>query len=193
VGRLIAGSIVVALVSWIWSVLFYVVSPIPYYTVSQTRGDRAAGQALLEHFPVSGTYILPDRKTDRDTRLDMRNHGPVATVYIKREGAPFSSPWKVIVGTLQGVGIGFLLGLAMRWLARIEPDFNTRVGIAAIFGLSYTIYPRVADIIWSDFPQGYQWMMIFSDGVSWLLMAAVMAWFTRPAASVLATPNQNRS
>jgi hypothetical protein len=182
------GSLVVALVSWIWSVLFYVVSPVPYYTVSQTGNDRAAGQALLEHFPVSGTYILPDRKTDRETRLEMRSHGPVATIYLKREGAPFSSPWKVIVGTLQGLAIGFLLGLGLRWLARIEPDVRSRIGIAAIFGLSYTIYPRVADIIWSDFPPGYQWMMIFSDGVSWLLMATVMAWFTRPLART--APNQ---
>ncbi|MCK6371267.1 MAG: hypothetical protein L6Q83_08080 [Gammaproteobacteria bacterium] len=33
-------------------------------------------------------------------------------------------------------------------------------------------------IVWSDFPQGYQWMMIFSDGASWILMAGVMAWCT---------------
>jgi hypothetical protein len=110
----------------------------------------------------------------------MRTEGPVATVYIKREGAPMSSPGKVIVGTLHGVVIGFLIGLAMRWLTRRGWNWLDKTAIAAIFGTAYTAYPRVADMIWSDFPQGYQWMMVFSDGVSWILMAAVMAWFTGP-------------
>lgn len=179
--RLLAGALVVAFVSWAWSVLFYVLSPIPYYTVSATRDDLAAGAALLEHFPESGTYILPGRTSTPDVRASMRRQGPVATVYIKREGAPMASPVKVILGTLQGVGIGLLLGLAMLPLARAGIGYGGRLGIATLFGLSYTIYPRVADILWSDFPPGYQWMMIFSDGASWLLMAAVMAWFTRPA------------
>lgn len=177
--RLIAGSCVVAVVSWVWSVLFYVVSPLPYYTVSSTPDDLAAGAALLEHFPASGSYILPGRTSSKEVRAGMRANGPVATVYIKREGAPLSSPGKIIVGTLHGVIIGLLIGLGMRWLTRKGWSFTDKLAIAAIFGTSYTAYPRVADIIWSDFPQGYQWMMIFSDGVSWILMAAVMAWFTQ--------------
>lgn len=178
--RLFAGSVVVALVSWVWSVLFYVVSPVPYYTVSATRDDVAAGAALLEHFPESGTYILPGRTSSAEVRAAMRENGPVATVYIKREGAPMASPAKIIVGTLHGVVIGLLIGLGMRWLTRRGWNFTDKLAIAAIFGTAYTTYPRVADIIWSDFPQGYQWMMIASDGLSWILMAAVMAWFTQP-------------
>jgi hypothetical protein len=110
----------------------------------------------------------------------MRTAGPVATVYIDRDGAPMASPGKIIAGTLHGVVIGLLIGLGMRWLTRRGWNFTDKLAVAAIFGTSYTAYPRVADIIWSDFPQGYQWMMIFSDGVSWILMAAVMAWFTGP-------------
>lgn len=177
-GRLLAGSFVVAIVSWVWSVAFYVLSPIPYYTVSSTRDDIAAGAALLEHFPETGTYILPGRRSSPEVRATMRANGPVATVYIDRDGAPMSSPGKIAIGTLHGVVIGFLMGLGMRWLTRRGWSFVDKLGVAAIFGTSYTAYPRVADIIWSDFPQGYQWMMIFSDGVSWILMAAVMAWFT---------------
>jgi len=59
--RLFVGAFAVAVVLWAWSTLFYVVSPIPYYTMSQTNDDIAAGEALLEHFPETGTYILPGR------------------------------------------------------------------------------------------------------------------------------------
>lgn len=178
--RLTVGSCVVALVSWVWSVLFYVISPVPYYTVSATGDDIAAGAALLEHFPESGTYIIPGPSSPDDVRAAMRGNGPVATVYIKREGAPAASPAKIAVGTLHGVVIGMLIGLGMRWLGRRGWGFTDKLALAAIFGTAYTAYPRVADIIWSDFPQGYQWMMIVSDGLSWILMAAVMAWFTEP-------------
>ena len=181
--QVLLGAVAVTLVSWIWSFLFYVVSPVPYYTVSATRDDLAAGAALLEHFPASGTYILPGRRSSPEVRATMRERGPVATVYIKREGAPMASPAKVALGTLQGLVIGALLALAMGRLARLGCGRGQMIGVATLFGLSYTAYPRIADILWSDFPQGYQWMMIFSDGASWLLMAAVVAWLTRPAPS----------
>ena len=84
--RLIAGSVCVALVLWGWSTVFYVISPIPYMTVSQTADDVAAGKALLEHFPETGTYILPGRYSDDATRKQMRKDGPVATVYFTRVG-----------------------------------------------------------------------------------------------------------
>lgn len=187
-GRLLAGALVVTLVSWIWSVLFYVVSPIPYYTLTPTADDIAAGRALLEHFPESGSYILPGRDSSREVRTMMRNEGPVATIYIDRDGAPMSSPRKIVVGTLHGIVVGLLLGLGMRELSRRGWSFGAKLKVATFFGLSYTAYPRVADIIWSDFPQGYQWMMIVSDGLSWLLMAAVMAWFTQPRGGARAVP-----
>ena len=95
----------------------------------------------------------------------IRADGPVATVYIKRDGAPMNSPAKITLGTLHGVVIGLLMGPGMRWLTRRGRNVTDKLALAAIFGTWYTAYPRVAHIIWSDF-QGYQWMMILSDGVS---------------------------
>ncbi len=117
-GRLLAGAVVVALVSWVWSGLFYVVSPVPYWTISSPNDDIAAGAALLEHFPETGSYILPGRDSGKEIRSRMRAEGPVATVYIDRDGSAASSPRKIILGTIHGVVIGFLIGLGMRWLTR---------------------------------------------------------------------------
>ena len=52
--------------------------------------------------------------------------------------------------------------------------------VALVLWVWSTAYPRFADIIWSDFAYGYQLMMLFSDGFSWILAVMVMAWFTRP-------------
>ncbi|MBL8201468.1 MAG: hypothetical protein JNK40_10885 [Chromatiales bacterium] len=179
--RLFLGALAVTAVSWIWSVGFYVLSPIPYWTMSKTLDDRAAGAALLDHFPESGTYILPGRDSGRDVRHEMRANGPVATVYLSREGRPASSPLKTALGTIQGLVIGLTLGVAMLLLNRYTTKYWNHVAICTTVGLAYSAYPRIADIVFSDFPPGYQWMMIFSDFVSFTLMIMVMARFTRPS------------
>ena len=167
--RLCLGALAVTVVSWIWSVGFYVLSPIPYWTVSQTLDDRAAGAALLEHFPASGTYILPGRDSGRSVRSEMRANGPVATVYLVRDGRPQSSPLKTALGTLQGIVIGLTLGVAMLMLNRYTTKYWNHVAICTTIALAYSAYPRIADIVFSDF-------------VSFTLMIMVMAWFTRPVA-----------
>lgn len=178
--RLLLGALAVTVTSWIWSVGFYVLSPVPYWTVSQTLDDRAAGAALLQHFPTTGTYILPGRDSGKEVRSELRANGPVATVYIDRDGAPQSSPLKIILGIVQGFVIGLTLGVAMLMLNRYTTKYWNHVAICTTVGLAYSAYPRVADIVFSDFPPGYQWMMIFSDFLSFVLMIIVMAWFTRP-------------
>lgn len=178
--RLFLGSVCVAVVLWAWSTLFYVISPIPYYTMSATTDDLAAGEALLEHFPVTGTYILPGRYNSAEVRSQMRNNGPVATIYIQRDGSPEASLTKVLMGTFNSIVIGLLIGVAMLLLNRHTTRYRDHVVIGSAFGIAYTAYPRFADIIWSDFPPGYQLMMIFSDGFSWILAVMVMAWFVVP-------------
>ncbi|MEC9376032.1 MAG: hypothetical protein VYA80_06635 [Pseudomonadota bacterium] len=178
--RLFLGSLLVALVLWSWSTFFYVLSPIPYYTMSETSDDIEAGKALLEHFPETGTYIIPGRYSSDELRKEMRTDGPVATVYITREGSPDASAKKIIIGTFNSICIGFLIGISMLLLNRHTTDYWSHVSIGSMFGIAYTAYPRFADIIWSDFPYGYQLMMIFSDGFSWILAVMVMAYFTRP-------------
>lgn len=179
--RLMLGALVVTVVSWIWSVGFYVLSPVPYWTMSETADDRAAGASLLEHFPENGTYILPGRNSSPEIRKELRANGPVATVYIDRDGAPQSSPLKIGLGILQSLIIGVTLGVAMLMLNRYTIKYWNHVAVCSTVGLAYSAYPRVADIVFSDFPPGYQWMMIGSDFLSFTLMIMVMAWFTRPA------------
>ena len=101
--RLFLGSLVVALVLWVWSTVFYVISPIPYYTMSETVDDIAAGEALKKHFPETGTYILPGRYAGDDVRKQMRRDGPVATVYIARDGSPEASVVQILIGDTNAV------------------------------------------------------------------------------------------
>ncbi|MBM4195664.1 MAG: hypothetical protein FJ197_01015 [Gammaproteobacteria bacterium] len=178
--RFAIGLLAVTLTSWIWSVLFYVVSPLPYYAVQQPEDPVAAARSLREYFPESGTYILPGRSATREEGQLLRREGPVAHVFLEANGPPLSQGVKNLLGTLQGLAIGAWLGIAMLLLNRYTTKYWAHVAIVGSVAMAYTVYPRVADIVFSDYPPGYTLMMIFSDGVSFILMAMVMAYFTRP-------------
>ncbi|MDP2325486.1 MAG: hypothetical protein Q8N51_15865, partial [Gammaproteobacteria bacterium] len=85
---------------------------------------------------------------------------------------------------IQGLVIGLTPGVAMLILNRYTTRYWNQVAICSTVGLTCSAYPRVADIVFSDFPPGIQWMVIFSDFVSFVLMIMVMAWFTRPRSAV---------
>jgi hypothetical protein len=180
--RFLLGLLAVMLTSWIWSVLFYVVSPIPYYTVQQPEDPVAAARSLREYFPESGTYILPGRSATTEERDLLRREGPVAHVFLEADGPPLPQGLKNLLGTVQGLAIGLWLGMAMLLLNRYTTKYWNHVAIVSSVAVAYTVYPRIADIIFSDYPPGYTLMMVFSDGVSFILMVMVMAWFTRPVA-----------
>ncbi len=180
--RFVLGLLAVMVTSWIWSVLFYVVSPIPYYTVQQPEDPVAAARSLREYFPASGTYILPGRSATREEAALLHREGPVAHVFLEADGPPLSQGVKNLLGSVQGLAIGGFLGIAMLMLNRYTTKYWNHVAIVCSVAMAYTVYPRVADIVFSDYPPGYTLMMIFSDGVSFVLMAMVMAWFTRPVA-----------
>jgi hypothetical protein len=181
--RFVLGLLAVMVTSWLWSVLFYVVSPIPYYTVQQPTDPVAAARSLREYFPASGTYILPGRSATREEAALLRREGPVAHVFLEAGGPPLSQGVKNLLGSVQGLAIGGFLGVAMLMLNRYTTKYWNHVAIVTSVAMAYTVYPRVADIVFSDYPPGYTLMMIFSDGVSFVLMAMVMAWFTRPVAA----------
>jgi hypothetical protein len=181
--RFVTGLLAVMVTSWIWSLVFYVISPIPYYTVQQPEDPVAAARSLREYFPVSGTYILPGRSATKEESALLRREGPVAHVFLEANGPPLTQPTKNLLGSVQGIAIGLWLGIAMLLLNRYTTAYWNHVAIVCSVAVAYTVYPRVADIVFSDYPPGYTLMMIFSDGVSFILMAMVMAWFTRPRAS----------
>ena len=68
-GKNILGVILAALAMFTWGFIYWGASPLPYQSWKHTNDDEAAGQALLEHFPESGTYYLPGFQNDEKTTL----------------------------------------------------------------------------------------------------------------------------
>ena len=78
VKRQIIGVVLATLAVYMWGFLYWGASTIPYSAWQATNDDAAAGKALLEHFPVSGTYYVPGMYVDEATRNELSEAGPVA-------------------------------------------------------------------------------------------------------------------
>ena len=74
------GVLLATLAMFAWGMLYWGANPAPYTAWQQTRDDAAAGRAILQHFPVSGTYYLPGLYNDAETRSKLHELGPVAFV-----------------------------------------------------------------------------------------------------------------
>ena len=55
----LAGVLLAAVLLFIWGFLYWGISTVPYTAWAHTADDRAAQQALHQHFPTSGTYYVP--------------------------------------------------------------------------------------------------------------------------------------
>ena len=64
--RCVIGIILATLAMYVWGFLYWGgANPFPYKAWKQTPDDVAAGKALLEHFPETGTYHMPGMNHDR--------------------------------------------------------------------------------------------------------------------------------
>ena len=78
--RFCIGSLLVALVLWVWSTAFYVISPIPYFTMSETADDLAAGVLVaVDRAGDSdrGPLLVTGQFMDRQYRIGTVGHGGV--------------------------------------------------------------------------------------------------------------------
>ena len=54
--RTVLAALAAAFAMYVLGFAYWGVNSLPYGTWKQTPDDEAAGRALLEHFPESGTY-----------------------------------------------------------------------------------------------------------------------------------------
>lgn len=129
--RQIIGVALAAVAVYMWGFLYWGATTIPYLAWQATNDDAAAGQALLEHFPVSGTYYLPGMYNDEETRNKLSDAGPVGFVHIQREGRPVVDTSTMRNGFLLMLATAFLISVILKRALPALPSYAGRVCRAA--------------------------------------------------------------
>ncbi len=178
--RQIIGVALAAVAVYMWGFLYWGATTIPYLAWQATNDDAAAGQALLEHFPVSGTYYLPGMYNDEETRNKLSDAGPVGFVHIQREGRPVVDTSTMRNGFLLMLATAFLISVILKRALPALPSYADRVGFVALLGLTAVVMIDCGDAVWWNTPWGWKVYQIFYDLVAWVIAGLVLAKFVRP-------------
>ncbi len=181
--RQIIGVVLAAVAVYMWGFLYWGASTIPYSAWQATNDDAAAGKALLEHFPVSGTYYVPGMYNDEETRNRLSEAGPVAFVHIQREGRPVVDPSIMLNGFLLTLVTACLISVLLKRALPALGSYTERVGFVALVGVTAVVMIDCGDAVWWKIPWGWKMYQIFYDLVAWVIAGLVLAKFVRPEAA----------
>ncbi|CAM2010162.1 hypothetical protein [Acanthopleuribacter pedis] len=149
--RALVSIISAGLAMYLFGMLYWGVSPLPYYAWQQTTDDVAAGEAMARYFPVSGTYYLPGEHHDAATKAELYEKGPVAMIHVTaRDGRALHEPWVLVKGLVLKLTVAALLWLVL-FLA--QPD-RVRRGflLLVVVGLAGTVLIDMGDVVWWYLP-----------------------------------------
>ena len=176
------GVLLGSLAMFAWGMLYWGANPAPYTAWQQTRDDAAAGRAILQHFPVSGTYYLPGLDNDAETRTKLHEHGPVAFVHVTaRNGRPEMDPGIFVKGFGHNLAVVLLLAWLMHLAGPALPGYRDRVKLAAVAGLLAALLVDMGDVVWWYLPLQWKLHQALYSFTALLVPGLVLARFVRPA------------
>lgn len=177
--KLILASLLASVLVFIWGfVVWAVLGPIvsPFHTVTD---EVAVGEALKQYLKSGdGTYFLPNPSKAGDADFAARHRsGPIATIHFQAAGTEPMGGGIFLGGWLHMLLCAFLMGLFLRSLALRLESYGERFRVVAAAGTICAIFANLGRPIWyyqSWLHHGYQTAY---EVTSWLIMAAVLAWF----------------
>ncbi|MCZ6536548.1 MAG: hypothetical protein O6838_01455 [Gammaproteobacteria bacterium] len=179
--ELLLGSVIAAVALFFWGFVYWAVSPLPYTALKTVADETAAGQALLEHFPQSGTYYLPDpQNPDIDEMNALHRQGPVAMVDIDADGAVPQSPIVMLAGFAHMLITTLMISLLMRLTGDALATYGDRVLFVFLAGVIVAFWARISDVIWWGLGLPWQMYNAIYDVSAWLIAGLILAKFVGP-------------
>lgn len=176
IGAPLAGAF--ALVVWgmlFWAVLY---KPLHVFEDLPPAVTDAAAAFAKDDVPT-GTYFFPwprDTPEARATWQIAHAKGPFFQLQYVKEGINPDAPGKLALGLLHYLVVAALaLGLCVALGARGRAAFFAVV----LGGAMGSVYGELSAPIWFALPWHFSSSLFFYDVVSWLVLGAVMAYFTR--------------
>lgn len=158
-------------------------STVPYATWQQAPDDRAAGAALLAHFPESGVYYVPGNAHAMEERNQLFEQGPTGFVILDRDGRPAFDTAIMAGGfVLNGVVVA-LLALLLRLTLPAAPGYGQRLLVATTAGAIGVLLINFGDIVWWAIPAPWVIAQAAYNFAGVVLAGAILAWFVRPEIS----------
>lgn len=177
--KLLAGCVLGALAMFVWGAAFWM-NPLAYSVMQKPTEPGAARQALLEHFPRTGTYLFPDPLADPKQMEAQTKAGPVAMVHFQREGMAPMQPGVFVLGYLHELISVFLAAGLLRLALPSLGCYKARVGFVALLGLTIAFFADISMPIWWHHPWPFHLVSLLYNLGAWVVAGLVLAAFVKP-------------
>ena len=179
--QVLIGAAVSAVAMFFWGFLFWAATPLPYSMVMRAAPDEVAvGQKLRELLPESGVYLIPNPASGASPEeLGKRQAaGPVAQIFVRREGATMGAG--VFVSGLVHYFVSALIaGLILTIALPAAPAYGTRVKLVFLAGLAGSVFSELGKPIWWPHPWSHALLEFSYDATIWLIGALILAKFVK--------------
>jgi hypothetical protein len=185
--QLALGSILGAIVLFVWSALAWTLIPWPGTPLRSFKNEDAVTQAIIANAQQSGNYLLPngDKSMTAEQEKQMMERmtkGPIVFTAVRLE--PFNSMAKPLI-------IQFLTQLVLAVLASVLLLQTSglsragRIGFVAAIGVMIFVGGHVDEWNWWSFSNAYMLMQCGAIVIGWLLAALVISTFVRGKAATV--------
>jgi hypothetical protein len=186
--QLLLGSILGAIVLFVWSFIAFMFIPWPGEPLRSFTNEDAVEQAIAANAPRSGNYILPNphrpglTKEQQDRLAEKMMRGPMMFTSVRLE--PMRSFPMLLICQLLTYFVAALIATFLL-LKTCGLLYGQRVIFVALLGILIFVAGKVDDWIWWSFSTTYMAMEFGAIVIGWILAGLVIAKFARgnPAAA----------
>jgi hypothetical protein len=176
------GSLIGSIVLFLWGFAYWGLLPISGMVFVDAPPSLTQE---LRTLPRSGTYLVPGMDLyERDEAEFRRQHqtGPIATLYVRKEGANPGSPSTIGLGLLHMFVSVVLMGMLLRSVAGVMPVYGSRALFTWIAGSVGAFMADISPIIWWLQPAPLHVANLVYHVVGWGWVGLILARFVRPRA-----------
>ena len=175
--RIVIGSVLGAILMFIWGYLFWELSPFPEMVLKAAPDQKAFGEALSAHLPESGTYVFPNVQESEGLE-DLMASGPVATLHFHKGGAR-AMPLSMGMGFVHHFLCVFLLAVTLRVAARGLYFFPGRYVFLLLAGVAFSLFHNFLSPIFMNQPWDYHVLNAVYHIGAWAVAGIPVAWEVR--------------
>ena len=154
--KLISGSIVTAIVLFIFGFIYWAINPLPYQSWNQVEDPVSAQKLAAELFPESGLYFLPGPGNDPEA-VKLLETGPAVFLTIDHSPVAGPDPAALAIGFFHNIVTVLLLSL----LLSKATTLGSRLQLAGLVAVLAIVVINGSEFVW--------WM----QPVSWIVHQAV--------------------
>lgn len=178
----ILAVLAAAVALYMWGFAFWGATMLPYRSFARAADDQAAQQALRQHFPSKGVYVVPGMHLPAEEFERLHQAGPVAMVTVMdADGGPVMDPAIMGMGFVHGAVVCVLLAWLLSWVGA-GMAFGEKVRLAVFAGVLIAVAAHLGDAVWWVHPWGWELVRSLYMVVGFAIAGAILAkMLPRPA------------